>query len=272
MQLRAAEREGRAFATTADASMRYARRMAFLGWRMDERADDATELRERMVAEQLLPRGVRDPRVLAAMRAVPRHLFLRRAGRIPRRGAAREHFLATAYDDGPLSIGHGQTISQPFMVGWMSAALELEGDERVLEVGAGCGYQTAVLALLAREIHAVEIVPELAALARANLAELRVRNAVVQEGDGYDGLPALAPFDAILVAAAPDHVPPPLLAQLAVGGRMVIPVGEDEQELLVVRRTARGYEERHDFGVRFVPLVRRAEVRGGGSGGGAPAP
>jgi len=205
-----------------------------------------------MVREQIEARGIAEPCLLAALLRVPRHLFL----------PADEPLLqAEAYTDGPLPIGHGQTISQPFVVALMTDALELSGTERVLEVGSGCGYQTAVLAAMAREVHGVEIVPELARAAAAALTELGVTNATVTCGDGYRGLPELAAFDAILLAAAPRAVPGPLLEQLADGGRMVLPLGEGEQELVLLRRRGERILEEDLGPVRFVPMT--GEVRGG---------
>ena len=199
---------------------------------------------ERMVARQVEHRGVSDPRVLEAMRSVPRHRF------VP------EPLRDEAWDDRPLPIGRGQTISQPYIVARMTELLGAAADDVVLEVGTGSGYQAAVLARIVRHVHSIEIVPELAARSRALLEELGFANVTVVEGDGYLGLPEHAPFAAILVTAAPDHVPQPLLDQLAVGGRMVIPVGDVEQHLRVIERTADGYEERWEDAVRFVPLVR----------------
>ena len=214
----------------------------------DSGTGDRSAERERMVEIQLAQRGVSDERVLAAMRRVPRHRF------VP------EEAQALAYDDRPLSIGHGQTISQPFVVAFMSQALELTGDERVLEIGSGSGYQTAILAELAREVWSLEILEPLAERARSTLAELGCEN--LRRGDGYLGWPDHAPFDAILVAAAPDHVPQPLLDQLAVGGRMILPVGSSEQELVLIRRTSTGYEREEVLPVRFVPMTGLAKEQG----------
>ena len=202
--------------------------------------------RERMVAEQLAARGIVDERVLDALRRVPRERF------VPA-GLERQ-----AHQDRPLAIGYGQTISQPFIVGFMSAALALEGHERVLEVGAGSGYQTAVLAELAREVWALEIVPELCAAARARLAELGYGRVQVHCADGHAGWPAAAPFDAILLAAAPERVPAPLLEQLAPGGRLILPLGAREQTLVLLRRSPAGVERQELLPVRFVPMTGRA--------------
>lgn len=186
-----------------------------------------------------------DERVLAAMRRVPRERFVPDENR------------SFAYGDHPLPIGHGQTISQPFIVAFMTDLLDLEPDHRVLEVGTGCGYQAAVLAELARQVQTIEVVPELARRARATLLDLGYRNVVVHEGDGHAGLPDLAPFDRIIVTAAPDRVPPALVEQLAPGGRLVIPVGSRfAQELLLLDKDeAGGLHERRTIGVAFVPLV-----------------
>ncbi len=204
--------------------------------------------REHMVRDQLVARGIHDARVLAAMRRVPRHEL------VPE--AQREH----AYDDGPLPIGQGQTISQPYIVAAMSEAAALTGDERVLEVGTGSGYQAAVLAELARDVYTIELEPELAARARRDLERLGYANVHTRTGDGYRGWPDAAPFDAILVTAAPDHVPPDLEKQLKPGGRMVIPVGEShDQELWLFTKTASGLERKRLMPVRFVPLRGEAQ-------------
>jgi len=212
-------------------------------------ADDRAAERAAMVADQIEARGVRDPLVLAAMRRVPRHRL------VP------EDVRPLAYADHPLPIGSGQTISQPYVVALMTEALGLAGGERVLEVGTGSGYQAAVLAEIAGEVRTVEIVPELAQRAARDLAALGYRNVHVREGDGYRGWPERAPFDAIVVTAAPDHVPQPLVDQLAVGGRLVIPVGDRDQELLVLERTPDGVERRTLTPVRFVPMTGEAAGR-----------
>jgi len=204
------------------------------------------DLRRAMVEEQIRERGVTNPRVLEAMLAVPRHAF------VPPECAA------TAYADQPLPIGEGQTISQPFMVAAMTEALELAGNERVLEVGTGSGYQAAVLGLLARELYTIESHPALGLAAQERLARLGYANVHVHVGDGTLGLPEVAPFDAIIVTAAAPRTPPPLLAQLADGGRLVIPVGEsDHQELLQVRKRGSETTSRALHCCRFVPLVGR---------------
>lgn len=202
--------------------------------------------RSEMVARQIRDRGIRSPRVLQAICAVPRHQF------VPAES------LSEAYADAPLPIGEGQTISQPYIVAAMTEALRLEGSERVLEIGAGSGYQAAVLSLLAREVIAVESQPVLASRARLLLARLGYMNVCIEEGDGTLGWPSRAPYDAILVAAAAPHVPQALRDQLAEGGRMVIPVGEmDYQELICIEKAHGGLVRRSLGGCRFVPLVGR---------------
>jgi protein-L-isoaspartate(D-aspartate) O-methyltransferase len=203
-------------------------------------------LRHAMVEQQIFRRGVVSPKVLQAMRAVPRHEF------VP------EDQRADAYADKPLPIGEGQTISQPFMVAAMTAALELTGNERVLEIGTGCGYQAAVLAKLAREVYSIESHASLAATARERLARLGYTNVQIRAGDGTLGWPEAAPFDRILVTAAAPAVPPPLLDQLAEGGRLVIPVGAaDQQNLRRVARHRGQFIEQTLFDCRFVPLIGR---------------
>jgi len=200
--------------------------------------------RERMVRTQIEARGVKDARVLAAMRTVPRHRF------VP------EALWHSAYDDGPLPIGHGQTISQPYIVAVMTELLAPEAGDVVLDVGTGSGYQAAVLARLVRQVYSIEIVPELAEQARERLAALGYANVEVITGDGWAGLARRAPFDGILVAAAPPEVPQALLDQLAPAAKLVIPVGEWDQDLRVYERTERGITQRTIFGVRFVPLIK----------------
>jgi protein-L-isoaspartate(D-aspartate) O-methyltransferase len=200
--------------------------------------------RVEMIEKQLRRRGISDPAVLAAMTEVPRHEF------VP------QELGSHAYDDLPLPIGGGQTISQPYIVAAMTLALHLQPGDRVLEIGTGCGYQAAVLSRLAKEVFTIERRPELASAASAILARLGYANAHVHCGDGTLGLPELAPFDAILVAAAAPAVPKPLLAQLAEGGRMILPVGDAEhQELQLVERRGDAFPTKMLEGCRFVPLV-----------------
>jgi protein-L-isoaspartate(D-aspartate) O-methyltransferase len=203
--------------------------------------------RERMVMEQIAWRGVRDRRVLDALRKVPRHLFVPPV------------MQPYAYQDTPLPIGHGQTISQPYIVGFMSEALKLKAQDRVLEIGTGSGYQAAVLSLLVQEVYSIEIVEPLGKSASARLQSLGYTNVKVRIGDGYRGWPEAAPFDAIIVTAAPGHTPQPLLDQLAPGGRLVIPVGKDVQTLVRVRRTPKGFHKERLLPVRFVPMTGEAE-------------
>jgi protein-L-isoaspartate(D-aspartate) O-methyltransferase len=197
-----------------------------------------------MVERQLRRRGIADERVLAVMGSVPRELF------VP------ESLASHAYDDGALPIGHGQTISQPFVVATICALLGLEGHERVLDVGTGSGYQAAVLAELAKEVVTIERVPELAGEAHWRLAEAGYRNVEVRVGDGSLGVPERAPFDAIAVAAAAPDVPRTLYEQLSEGGRLVLPRGSRRgQDLVLVLRTPEGPVERASISCRFVPLV-----------------
>ncbi len=206
-------------------------------------------LRARMVERQIRARGVENPRVLEAMRTVPRHRF------VP------EPFRGDAYADRALPIGGRQTISQPYVVAVMTEALDPQPRDRVLEVGTGSGYQAAVLSLLVERVFTIEILPELAEGARERLAELGHDNVTVIRGDGYRGLPDEAPFDGIIVTAAAPSVPAPLLDQLAMGARLVIPVGKHLQELKVLERTEAGIQTRSLFAVRFVPLTREEEQK-----------
>jgi protein-L-isoaspartate(D-aspartate) O-methyltransferase len=208
--------------------------------------DQYFELRKEMVEAQLIRRGVQDERVLHAMRSVWRHEF------VP------EQSVGKAYTDEPLAIGVGQTISQPYIVAAMTAALGLNGEEKVLEIGTGCGYQAAVLSLLCREVYSVEYRPELAAGASERLQRLGFTNVHVHCGDGSVGLKDFSPYDAILLAAAAPSVPQPLLEQLNEGGRLIAPIGsEDHQELTLVRRRGEEFLARRGEGCRFVPLVGR---------------
>jgi len=209
--------------------------------------DAWTARRERMVDSQIESRGVADPLVLEAMRSVPRHLF------VP------ADLVSDAYGDFPLPIGYGQTISQPYVVALMSEALHLQPGGRVLEVGTGSGYQAAVLAEMGMEVYSIEIIPELAAGAAANLAAAGYPSVVSRAADGYWGWEEHAPFQAIIVTAAPDHVPEPLVAQLAPGGRMVIPIGPvgAVQTLWAFSKDAAGELVGENLGpVRFVPFTR----------------
>jgi protein-L-isoaspartate(D-aspartate) O-methyltransferase len=203
--------------------------------------------REQMVAQQIAARGVRDERTLGAMRKVQRHLF------VPPEVAGQ------AYADHPLPIGHGQTISQPYIVAFMTEALELDGDETVLEVGTGSGYQAAVLAEIVARVYTIEIVAPLAEEAATRLKDLGYTNVEVRAGDGYRGWPEAAPFDAIIVTAAAPRIPEPLKEQLSEGGRLILPVGDGWQELVVVTRRGDRFEKKRVLDVRFVPMT--GEVR-----------
>jgi protein-L-isoaspartate(D-aspartate) O-methyltransferase len=207
--------------------------------------DDAhfANLRNRMVNEQIVSRGVHDRRVLEALRQVPRHWFV------------LEEYAHLSYTDGPLPIGNGQTISQPYIVALMSELLELQGDENVLEVGTGSGYQAALLAFLAREVHTIERHEALAENAEIVLQKLGLKNVVVHVGDGSLGLPRYAPFQAIMVTAAAPHAPQPLFDQLDEGGRLVIPEGgAGGQTLNRWRKQAGEFKQEHMTPVAFVPL------------------
>ncbi len=200
---------------------------------------------ERMVKLQLEARGIKDARVLDAMRRVPRHLFVSSGHK------------GEAYGDFPVSLGHGQTISQPYMVAFMTEALRLSGRERVLEIGTGSGYQTAILAELTSQVYTIERVPELFVSARRTLEELGYGNIRLVLGDGGEGLPGKAPFDRIIVTAAAPAVPGALTAELADNGVMVVPVGDYRfsQVLVIVTRTGSRIETRESIGCRFVPLI-----------------
>jgi len=204
-----------------------------------------TQRREAMVEQQIRARGVRDGAVLAAMRNVPRHRF------VP------VDLVDDAYADTPLPIGHHQTISQPYIVAYMSEILAPTRAHKVLEVGTGSGYQAAVLGELAGEVYTIEIVEELGERARATLADLGYANVHVRIGDGFGGWPEQAPFHGIMVTAAPAEVPPPLVDQLADGGVLVLPVGTWSQEIVVVTKSAGRVTQRSTIPVRFVPLVRK---------------
>jgi protein-L-isoaspartate(D-aspartate) O-methyltransferase len=208
---------------------------------------DFAAARRRMVSEQLLApgRGITNARVLAAMGKVPRHEF------VP------QQWRALAYEDQPLPIGHGQTISQPFIVAFMTERLEPKPTDRVLEIGTGSGYQAAVLSGLVAEVDTIEIIEDLAKEAAANLKRLGCTNVHVRAGDGYQGWPAAAPFDSIIVTCAPENVPQPLVDQLKDGGRMIIPVGSGwDQELLVLNKRGTKLERQSLLPVRFVPMTR----------------
>jgi len=199
-----------------------------------------------MVDKQLAARGISDPVVLAAMGAVPRHRF------VP------PELVSRAYDDGPLPIGHGQTISQPYVVAAMTQLAGATPGQRALDVGCGCGYQTAVLAKIVEQVYAIELVPELADAAAKRFQELGVEGVQVRQGDGWDGWPDAAPFDMVLVACAANQVPPPLVEQLAPKGRLVMPVGgRGLQHLVVVEKRSDGSSDERSYdAVAFVPMLR----------------
>lgn len=203
--------------------------------------------RERMVSEQLRARDIRDEAVLRAMLKVPRHAFVPAA------------IIGSAYDDTALPFALGQTVSQPYIVAYMTQALGLQGNERVLEIGTGSGYQAAVLAEIARDVYTVEILPELLDRARSVLGRLGYENIHFLAGDGYMGWPEFAPYDCIIVTAAPEDVPQPLIDQLKPGGRMIIPVGHFEQDLILVEKGKSGITRRSTIPVRFVPMTGKAQ-------------
>ncbi len=212
--------------------------------RADERAG--------MVERQIAARGVHNPHILAVMRQIPRHIF------IP------PPFDQSAYDDRPLPIGEGQTISQPYIVAVMTELLDPKPEDTILEIGAGCGYQAAILAALAKQVITIERIPSIAELARTNLAKLCIGNASVIVGDGTTGNPAAGPFEGIIITAATPQVPKPLLAQLAEGGRLVAPVGsQDIQELVRIVKKDGQFTETYHGGVRFVPLIGEYGWEGG---------
>ena len=203
--------------------------------------------RDRMVERQIEARGVKDPAVLGAMRRVPRHQFVPGL------------YASQAYWDGPVPSGHSQMISQPYVVAFMTEALRLHSDDKVLEIGTGTGYQTAILAELARDVFSIEIVKPLADQAAEKLKELGYTNVQVRAGDGYQGWPQHAPYDAIIVTAAPDHIPQPLLDQLTLGGRLILPLGKKHsQSLVLIRRTHSGFEHTTLLPVAFVPMTGEA--------------
>ncbi len=205
--------------------------------------------RSRMVERDIAGRGVRDPLVLEAMRQVPRHRF------VP------QQMKLQAYADHPLPIGQEQTISQPYIVALMTELAELSPTDRVLEVGTGSGYQAAVLAEIVDQVYSIEIVEELSRSATKRLSDLGYENVETRVGDGYRGWPEQAPFDAILVTAAPPEVPEPLVEQLKVGGKMVIPVGRRAQELMVIEKTEAGVRRQRSIPVRFVPMTGEAQQK-----------
>lgn len=199
--------------------------------------------RRRMVEEQIIARGINDSSVIEAMLKVPRHRFV------------STHFRDAAYQDRPLPIGYGQTISQPYIVAFMTEALGLKKEDKVLEIGTGSGYQAAILARIVNEVYTIEIIPGLAKGAKRRLGRLGYLNVTVKCGDGYLGWKEKAPFDAIIVTAAPEEIPPKLVEQLKVGGRMVVPIGLFYQELYLITKTEDGIRKEALLPVRFVPMV-----------------
>ncbi len=215
---------------------------------VQEKADRFLKMRNLMVEQQIISRGVQDSSVLDAMRKVERHRF------VP------ETIRHLAYDDEPLPIGHEQTISQPYIVAYMTEALQLKGDERVLEIGTGSGYQAAVLAEIVKEVYTIEIVEPLYESASVLLRTLGYRTVYCKWGDGYLGWPEKAPFDAIMITAAPPAIPEPLLRQLKEGGRMILPVGTWYQELILLTKTKKGkLEKKRLIPVRFVPMTGQVQ-------------
>lgn len=201
--------------------------------------------RQHMVKEQLEARGIREPRVLNAMLTVPRHLFV------------EPNLAPLAYEDYPLPIANNQTISQPYIVAYMTERAAISPEAKVLEIGTGSGYQAAILGLLAKKVYTIEFFPELARKTRHLLQELGYTNIHVKDGDGYQGWAEHAPYDAILVTAAPDHIPQPLIDQLAINGKMLIPIGNWSQYLVILTKTQYGIVENRTLPVRFVPLMRK---------------
>lgn len=210
---------------------------------LSQTADEFENQRSQMVQQQLFGRGIHDRAVLKAMSNVPRHWFV----------AASETNLA--YEDYPLPLSHGQTISQPYIVAYMTQAAELDSDEKVLEIGTGSGYQAAVLGEVAKVVYTIEIIPELAARARQTLNQLGYKNVYVKTGDGYQGWAEHAPYDAIVATAAPDRIPEALVNQLGPNGKMVIPVGTWNQEIVILTKTQDGLSEKRTIPVRFVPMT-----------------
>lgn len=210
---------------------------------VEQEAGQNYAAQRRQLVDQLKAQGINSREVLEAMLKVPRHEF------VP---ASQQH---RAYQNRPLPIGHDQTISQPFIVGYMTEAASIARGEKVLEIGTGSGYQAAVLAELAKEVYTIEIIPELAEGARGVLGKLGYKNVQVRTGNGYEGWPEHAPFDAIVVTAAPDKVPQALVDQLAVNGKMVIPVGTTFQEMVIITRDTSGVVEQRTIPVQFVPMT-----------------
>jgi len=197
-----------------------------------------------MVEEQIIARDIDDPRIIEVMSSIPRHLF------VPPESAK------LAYEDYPVRIGYEQTISQPYIVAYMTEAVQLTSEDKVLEIGTGSGYQAAVLAEIVKEVYSIEIIKELAVQARKTLDELKYTNIHIKHGDGYQGWKRHAPYDVIIVTAAPKEVPHKLVDQLAIGGRMIIPIGSFNQELYLITKTREGIHTKPLLPVRFVPMVK----------------
>jgi protein-L-isoaspartate(D-aspartate) O-methyltransferase len=221
---------------------------AGVGYQTKNRAgDEFQDQRRRMVERQIRARGIKNEAVLEAMMKVPRHRFV------------TAEYMTSAYEDHPLPIGQGQTISQPYIVAYMTEAAEISDNEKVLEIGTGSGYQAAILGELAKEVYSIEIIPELAERARQTLSELGYKNVHVKTGNGYEGWAEYAPYDGIVVTAAPDEVPKALIDQLAMNGKMVIPIGIGDQEMMIITKTAKGVIEKRTIPVRFVPMTGKPE-------------
>jgi len=229
--------------------------LMILGWSNQTQAENPEthharqKERDEMVDRQIVAKGVTDHAVIAAMRRVPRHRF------IPNNESE------DAYGDFPLAIGHKQTISQPYIVAYMTQALKLQPNEKVLEIGTGSGYQAAILGELGVKVFTIEIVKPLGEKAKETLVELGYSNVTVRIGDGYQGWPEESPFDAIILTAAPSHIPSPLLEQLAIGGRLILPVGDHLQRLVFIHRTAEGYQQTDLLPVAFVPMTGESKKR-----------
>ena len=221
------------------------------GDEMKENSDEEifAHRREQMVISQIESRGIKNPLVLQAMKKVPRHMFV------------ADDLKDVAYTDGPLPIGHDQTISQPYIVALMTELLNLKGGEKILEIGTGSGYQAAVLAEICSQVYSIEIVEPLALKADETLKKLGYKNVEVKVGDGYQGWEEHAPFDGIILTAAPDHIPQPLYDQLKMGARMVLPVGNGNQELMVITKLPEGMKKETVLPVRFVKMTGEAETK-----------
>ena len=215
----------------------------FFSFMFSSQAETFLDKKNKMIAEQILARGVNDENVIEAMRKVDRHLFVPLA------------YRSFAYSDGPLPIGHSQTISQPYIVAYMTEALELLPEDKVLEIGTGSGYQAAILAEIVKEVYTIEILEPLAKESKKLLIKLGYDNIEVKHGDGYLGWPEYAPFDKIIVTAAPENIPMELISQLKIGGKMILPAGSGFQRLYLITKVEDGFEKKPLIPVRFVPMV-----------------